>query len=65
MGVANAPGTEIFPGELGKALQILNDGGQVNYQGATNVEFSDVGEASGSYAEKEIGGGKFNDIRFR
>ena len=38
MGVANAPGTEIFPGELGKALQILKDGGQVNYQGATNVE---------------------------
>ena len=35
MGVANAPGTEIFPGELGKALQILKDGGQVNYQGAT------------------------------
>ena len=53
MGVANAPGTEIFPGELGKALQILKDGGQVNYQGATNVEFSDVGEASGSYKELE------------
>jgi branched-chain amino acid transport system substrate-binding protein len=65
MSVANAPGEKIYPGELGKALQLLKDGKQVNYEGATNVEFSDVGEASGSYAEKEIGGGKFNDIRFR
>ena len=65
MGVANAPGTEIFPGELGKALEILKDGGEVNYQGATNVEFSDVGEASGSYKELEIGNGEFNTIQVR
>ena len=65
MGVANAPGTEIFPGELSKALQILKDGGEVNYQGATNVEFSDVGEASGSYKELEIGNGEFNTIQVR
>ena len=65
MSVANAPGEKIYPGELGKALQLLKDGKQVNYEGATNVEFSDVGEASGSYAEKEIGEGKFSDIRFR
>ena len=65
MGVANAPGTEIFPGELAKALEILKDGGEVNYQGATNVEFSDVGEASGSYKELEIGNGKFNTVAVR
>ena len=65
MGVANAPGTEIFPGELAKALQILKDGGEINYQGATNVEFSDVGEASGSYKELEIGNGKFNTVTVR
>ena len=65
MGVANAPGTEIFPGELAKALEILKDGGEVNYQGATNVEFSDVGEASGSYKELEIGNGKFNTVTVR
>ena len=65
MGVANAPGEKIYPGELGKALQLLKDGKQVNYEGATNVEFSDVGEASGSYKELEIGGGKFNTIQVR
>ena len=65
MGVANAPGTEILPGELAKAINLLKDGKEVNYQGATNVEFSDVGEASGSYKELEIGSGKFNTIRVR
>ena len=32
--VANAPGEEIFPGELAKALGILADGGDVDYVGA-------------------------------
>tara|TARA_Y100000590_G_scaffold169469_1_gene194079 strand:- start:3401 stop:4600 length:1200 start_codon:yes stop_codon:yes gene_type:complete len=57
--VANAPGTKILPGEIGKGLQILADGGAVNYEGASNVEFTDVGEASGSFKELEISGGKF------
>ena len=65
MSVSNSPGEKIYPGELGKALQLLKDGKQVNYEGATNVEFSDVGEASGSYKELEIGGGKFNTIQVR
>jgi branched-chain amino acid transport system substrate-binding protein len=65
MGVANAPGKEIFPGELAKAIEILKVGGEINYQGGTNVEFSDVGEASGSYKELEIGSGKFNTIQVR
>jgi branched-chain amino acid transport system substrate-binding protein len=65
MGVANAPGTKILPGELAKAIALLKDGKEVDYQGATNVEFSDVGEASGSYKELEIGSGKFNTIRVR
>jgi branched-chain amino acid transport system substrate-binding protein len=63
MSVANAPGKEIGPGELGKALKILAAGGEVNYQGATNVEFTDVGEVFGSYKELEIGGGKWNTIK--
>jgi branched-chain amino acid transport system substrate-binding protein len=63
MSVANAPGKEIGPGELGKALKILAAGGDVNYQGATNVEFTDVGEVFGSYKELEIGGGKWNTIK--
>ncbi|MCP3688614.1 MAG: ABC transporter substrate-binding protein [Gammaproteobacteria bacterium] len=63
MMVANAPGKKIGPGELDKALKIIAAGGDVDYQGATNVEFSDVGEVFGSYKELEVGGGKFNTIK--
>ncbi len=63
MSVANAPGEEIAPGELGKALQILADGGEVNYQGATNVEFNEVGEVFGSYKELEVGEGEWKTIK--
>ncbi len=65
MNVANAPGEIILPGQLAKGLEILSNGGQVNYQGATNVEFTEVGESTGSFKELEIGGGKFNTIKFR
>ncbi|MBI29453.1 MAG: branched-chain amino acid ABC transporter substrate-binding protein [Pelagibacteraceae bacterium] len=57
--VANAPGTKILPGEIAKGLEILASGGEINYEGASNVEFTDVGEASGSFKELEISGGKF------
>ncbi len=63
MMVANAPGKEIGPGELDKALKIISAGGDVNYQGATNVEFSDVGEVFGTYKELEVGSGKWNTVK--
>ncbi len=63
MMVANAPGAKIGPGEIGKALKIIAAGGDVDYQGATNVEFNDVGEVFGTYKELEIGGGKFNTVK--
>ncbi|GAB4353212.1 MAG: ABC transporter substrate-binding protein [Gammaproteobacteria bacterium] len=63
MKVANAPGTKIFPGELAKALKILKEGGDVDYVGATNVEFTEVGEAAGSYKELEVKGGKFTTLK--
>ena len=44
MMVANAPGKKIGPGELDKALKIIAAGGDVDYQGATSVEFNEVGE---------------------
>ena len=64
MGVANAPGTEILPGQLRKGLVILNDGGEINYQGATDVELVGVGEASGSFKEVEVSGGAFTTVQF-
>ena len=63
MMVANAPGKEIGPGELDRAFKIISAGGDVNYQGATNVEFNEVGEVFGTYKELEVGNGKWNIIR--
>ena len=65
MSVANAPGTKIYPGELAKALDLLSKGKAVNYEGATGVELTDVGEAFGSFLEKEIKGGKFKTKKQR
>ena len=62
MSVANAPGEKILPGQLGKALKILAEGGEVDYDGASNVEFSEVGEAAGSYKEVEVAP-KFNTMK--
>ncbi|MCK8463580.1 ABC transporter substrate-binding protein [Aliiroseovarius sp. S1339] len=63
--VANAPGEQIFPGELAKGLQILADGGEIDYVGATAVEFVDGGEAAGSYRQIKIEGGKMVTVQYR
>lgn len=63
LAVANAPGEQILPGELGKALQILADGGEIDYQGATNVELIGPGEAAGSYKELEVMDGAFKTVK--
>jgi len=65
MNVANAPGEKIMPGELAKALEILAAGGQVDYEGASNVSFTAVGEATGSFKELEVKDGKFETIKIR
>ena len=54
MDVANAPGEQIFAGELAKGIEILAGGGDIDYQGATGVEFIGPGEAAGSYRVYEI-----------
>ena len=43
----------------------LAKGKAVNYEGATGVEFTEVGEAFGSFLEKEIKGGKFKTKKQR
>jgi len=65
MAVANGPGKKIYPGELKKALDLLAKGKAINYEGATGVIFTDVGEAEGSFLEKEIKGGKFKTKKQR
>ena len=65
MAVANGPGKKIYPGELGKALDLLAKGKAIDYEGATGVMFTEVGEAEGSFLEKEIKGGKFKTKKQR
>ncbi|QHQ35884.1 ABC transporter substrate-binding protein [Algicella marina] len=65
LAVANAPGEPILPGELGKALQILKDGGDVDYVGATNVELIGPGEAAGTYREYIVKDGAYETVKFR
>jgi len=65
MDVANAPGEEIFPGELAKAIQILKDGGEIDYVGATAVDLIGPGESAGNYREIEIEGGEIKTVGFR
>ena len=65
MEVANAPGEKINPGELGKALEILANGGDVDLVGATGVELIGSGEAAGSYRVVKIEGGKFVTAGYR
>jgi len=65
MAVANGPGKKIYPGELKKALDLLAKGKAINYEGATGVTFTDVGEAEGSFLEKEIKYGKFKTKKQR
>ena len=65
MKVANGPGTKIFAGELAKGLELASAGFAVDYQGATDVNFTDVGEAFGAFIEKGISGGQFTDVAQR
>ena len=65
MAVANGPGKKIYPGQLKKALDLLAKGKAVDYEGATGVNFTDVGEAEGSFLEKEVKGGKFKTKKQR
>jgi branched-chain amino acid transport system substrate-binding protein len=65
MAVANGPGTKIYPGELKKGLDLLAKGNKIDYEGATGVAFTSVGEAEGSFLEQEIKGGKFKTKKQR
>lgn len=65
MDVANAPGTEIFPGELAKALELIAAGEDVDYVGASAVELIGPGESAGSYREIEFRDGRYETVKFR
>ena len=65
MKVANGPGEKIYAGELAKGLKYASSGFAIDYDGATDVNFTDVGEAFGAFIEKGIEGGVFTDAAQR
>ena len=65
MDVANAPGEVILPGELAKAIQILKDGGDVDYSGASAVELIGPGEAGGNYRQITFENGELVVVGYR
>jgi branched-chain amino acid transport system substrate-binding protein len=65
MDVANAPGEKIFPGELGKALELLAAGTEIDYEGASAVELIGPGESKGNYREIFFADGVYDTVNFR
>ncbi|PCD76910.1 ABC transporter substrate-binding protein [Pseudothioclava arenosa] len=65
MDVANAPGEPILPGELGKALELLAAGQDIDYQGASSVELIGPGESAGTFREIEMKDGKVDTVGYR
>ena len=63
--VANAPGIEIMPGELGKALELIAAGEDIDYVGASAVELIGPGESAGNYQEIEFADGVYSTIGYR
>ncbi|WP_022706716.1 ABC transporter substrate-binding protein [Paracoccus zeaxanthinifaciens] len=65
MDVANEPGEQILPGELAKAIEIINGGGDVDYVGAAAVEFVEPGESAGTFREVTFEGGEMKVVGYR
>jgi branched-chain amino acid transport system substrate-binding protein len=65
MDVANAPGEKINAGELGRALELIAAGTDIDYVGATAVEMIGNGEAAGNFREYTVTDGKFVTDKFR
>ena len=65
MDVANAPGEEIMPGELGRALEILADGGDIDYVGASAIELIGGGESAGNFRVLSFEGGELQVDGYR
>jgi ABC-type branched-subunit amino acid transport system substrate-binding protein len=57
--VANAPGTEIYPGEWAKARELLTQGEDIDYVGASgSINFDQAGDVAGTFAHWAIENGE-------
>ena len=61
--VANAPGEIVGPGEWTKAVQLLADGKDINYEGVSGShEFDDNGDVSGFIGKFVVDGDSYKQI---
>ena len=65
MEMANAPGEKIYPGELAKGLEIIRNGGDIDYVGGSAVELIGGGESGGSYRIIEVQDGANVTVEYR
>ena len=65
MDIANAPGEQIGPGELAKALELIKAGTDIDYVGASAVELIGPGESAGNYREIEVKDNKIETVKYR
>lgn len=63
--IANEPGEKIMPGELARGIELLQNGEDIDYVGATDVELIGEGEAAGSYRVFAIRDGALHTVEYR
>ncbi len=61
--VASPPGEVIYAGEWAKAVEILSNGGDINYEGASGShDFNENGDVSGIINESTVQDGKIVEV---
>ena len=65
MTIANGPGEQILPGQLGHAMELLAAGTAIDYDGASGVMLVGNGESAGRYKEFEVKAGVYETVKFR
>ena len=54
----------ILPGEWEKAMELIENGEDIDYRGASgSIDFDDNGDVGGTFAHWEIRGGKIETVK--
>ena len=62
--VANPPGEVVNPGEWARAVELLEAGEDINYEGASgSVDLDENGDVPGTFAHWRVEGGEIVDVR--
>lgn len=62
--VANPPGEVVGPGEWERALELLAEGRDINYEGASgSVDLDENGDVPGTFAHWRVVDGEIQDVR--